>query len=323
MFLYYYIDDVSVTPFTIAPPKLGNDTIICNNTPFNIAAPIGYDEYLWSNGNTNNTLNVLDSGTYWVKCIANGCGEITDTIHIGYFNTPSLNLGNDTTICKGNSVQLSAQQGFSSYLWNTGDTTTAIAVSNPGYYRVSVTSFCGTQNDSILVKVDSLPSFSFAIGNDTNICNEGRNIPLTLFADTILPNYLWSTGETTNSITINSEGTYWLSTHFLCGDLQSNVITITECPPDSIFNVFIPNAFTPDNDGINDVFMPVLYQSIGVDFKVFNLWGEEIYQSNTDFFWDGSFQNNPCSSGIYIYQLMIKDENNISQQYLGKFSLLR
>jgi gliding motility-associated-like protein len=87
--------------------------------------------------------------------------------------------------------------------------------------------------------------------------------------------------------------------------------------------VFIPNAFTPDNDGINDVFMPVLYQSIGVDFKVFNLWGEEIYQSNTDFFWDGSFQNNPCSSGIYIYQLTVNDKDNLPQQYLGKFSLLR
>jgi gliding motility-associated-like protein len=319
----YYIDDVSVTPFTIAPPKLGNDTIICNNTPFNLAAPIGYDEYLWSNGANTTTLAIADSGTYWVKCIANGCGEITDTIHIGYYNTPTLNLGNDTTICKGNTVQLAAQQGFNNYLWSTGDTVNQITINQQGVYTLEVISNCGRQYDSIAVFVDSLPSFSFAIGNDTNICNEGTTIPLTLFADTILPNYLWSTGETTNSITINSEGTYWLSTHFLCGDIYSNSITVTQCPPDSIFNVFIPNAFTPDNDGINDVFMPVLYQSIGVDFKVFNLWGNLIYQSNTDFFWDGSFQNNPCSSGIYIYQLMIKDENNISQQYLGKFSLLR
>ncbi|MBV6485173.1 MAG: hypothetical protein KFKLKKLM_01726 [Flavobacteriales bacterium] len=323
MQLRYYIDDVSVTPFNIAPPNLGNDTIICNNTPFTLTAPIGYDEYLWSNGTSNNTLAVADSGTYWVKCIANGCGEITDTIHIGYYTIPILKLNNDTTLCLGNSINIEAQQGFNTYNWNTGETTQNITVTDSGLYILEVTSFCGTQTDSVYIGLDFLPTYSIFIGNDTTICHEGKNVPLTLFADTILPNYFWNTGDTTDSLVVNTEGLYWLTTNYFCGNINSNTVAIEQCPKDSLVNVYFPNSFTPNNDEINDLFMPYYTNIEPILFQVFNVWGNVVYQSKTDFFWDGTFNNNPCPTGLYVYRFSYKFREILEREDAGKFSLLR
>ncbi len=323
LIISYYIDDVSVTPFNIASPSLGNDTIICNNTPFTLIAPIGYDAYLWSNGTTNNTLAVADSGTYWVKCIANGCGEITDTIHIGYYNIPTLKLTNDTTLCLGNTKTLTAQQDFNTYNWNTGATTTNITVSDSGLYILNITSFCGTQTDSVYIALDSLPTYSFSIGNDTNICHEGKNVSVTLFADTILPNYFWSTGATADSIVVNTEGLYWLTTKYFCGEINSNTVAIEQCPKDSLITVYFPNSFTPNNDGLNDLFMPYYTNIEPIIFQVSNVWGNVVYQSETDFFWDGTFNNIPCPTGLYVYRFFYKFREILEQEDAGKFSLLR
>lgn len=319
----YYIDDVSVTPFNLAPPNLGNDTVICVNTPFTLTAPIGYDAYVWSNGNTTNTVNVLDSDTYWVKCIANGCGEITDTIHIGYYNIPVLKLANDTTLCLGNTKTLAAQQGFNAYNWNTGETTQNITVADSGLYILEAISFCGTQTDSVYIGLDSLPTYSIFIGNDTSICHEGKNVSLTLFADTILPNYSWNTGAKTDSLVITSEGLYWLTTHYFCGNINSNTIAIEQCPKDSLINVYYPNSFTPNNDGINDVFMPFYTNIEPISFQVFNIWGNLVYQSQIDFFWDGTFNNTPCPTGLYVYRFSYKFREILEREDAGKFSLLR
>jgi len=319
----YYIDDVSVTPFSLAPPNLGNDTILCANTPLTLAAPTGYDAYLWSNGTTNNTLTVIDSGTYWVKCIANGCGEITDTIHIGYYSIPTLKLPNDTILCLGNSINIEAQQGFNTYNWNTGATTANITVIDSGLYILNVTSFCGTQTDSVYIGLDSLPTYTIFIGNDTNICHEGKNVSVTLFADTLLPNYFWNTGATTDSLVINTEGLYWLTTSYFCGNINSNTVAIEQCPKDSLITVYFPNSFTPNNDGINDLFMPYFTNIEPIIFQVFNVWGNVVYQSSTDFFWDGTFNNIPAPTGLYVYHFTFLFRGDMERQETGKFSLLR
>lgn len=323
MGLDYYIDDVSVTPLNVGAPNLGNDTVICPNTPFTLTAPIGYDEYLWSNGTTINTLSVADSGTYWVKCIANGCGEITDTIHVGYYNIPVLDLGNDTTLCLGNTLNLTAQQGFNAYNWNTGATTANITVSDSGWYNVTATSFCGSQTDSVYIGLDSLPTYTVFIGNDTNICHDGKNVSVTLFADTVLPNYFWNTGAITDSIVVNSEGLYWLTTNYFCGNINSNTVAVEQCPEDSIITVYFPNSFTPNNDGINDLFMPYYTNIEPIVFQVFNVWGNLVYKSETDFFWDGTFNNNPCPTGLYVYRFSYKFREILEREDTGKFSLLR
>lgn len=255
----------------MAAPKLGNDTTICKNSlPYILTAPLGYDSYQWSNGSTGNSIAANDSGMYWVKCILAGCGEISDTMHIGFINTPQLNLGNDTVICKGNSLNINAQVGFNSYLWSNAATTQNISVNDSGLYIVQTTDVCGQQTDSIYVVLDSLPDITIDIGIDTTICNNGRNVPLVLTTSLLLLNYNWSNGATTQQLAITKKGWYWLQSNYKCGMIQSDSIFIDECPPDTVFGFYMPNSFTPNNDGLNDFFTPVFYNVQIEEIKIFN-----------------------------------------------------
>jgi gliding motility-associated-like protein len=320
----YYIDDVSVTPTNLIAPNLGNDTIICKNTlPYFLNAPSGYDSYQWSDGSAGNSIVANDSGTYWVKCILAGCGEISDTIHISFKNTPQLKLGNDTVLCVGNSLNISAQPGFNSYLWNTTATSQSIIVNDSGLYIVEATDVCGIQSDSIHVSLDSLPNINIDIGIDTTICNNGINVPLVLATTSLLPNYNWSNGATTSQIIVNKKGWYWLESKYNCGTLISDSIFIDECPPDTVFGFYMPNSFTPNNDGVNDLFAPVYYNVSIQDFKIFNSWGNLIYESKTNCLWDGKFKNNDCPLGVYVYKISYRDIKNNYTEKIGRITLIR
>ena len=177
----YYVDDVSVIPTSFQSPNLGADTILCrNNLPLTLSVPTGYDNYLWNTGSISNSIVVIDSGLYKVKCTALDCGEFSDSIHVSFYSDPILNLPEDTILCKGLSINISAQSGFVSYHWNTSDTSRTINVSDSGTYFVQAASNCRIQTDSINIAVDSLPDFIPNIGNDTTLCLKGVSTPIIL-----------------------------------------------------------------------------------------------------------------------------------------------
>lgn len=320
----YYIDDVSVTPIGATVPFLGSDTMICKSQmPLMLNAPYGYDSYLWSNGNTNSTISVSDSGFYWVRCIMNGCGELNDSIHIGFINTPTLSLGSDTVICKGNSVTLAGQTGFLSYLWSTSDPNQSIVVSNSGLYTLWATDVCGLQKDSIQVTVDSLPNITIDLGVDTTVCPDGIYTPYILSVSVILPDYQWNTGETTPQITIYRKGVYYMKSHYYCGTLYSDTIFVEECPIDTNFTFYIPNSFSPNDDGINDSFQPVFYNITITNAEIYNRWGNLVYENNKQFLWDGRYRGIECPEGVYFYKLTYKDVLNNFYKKSGTVSLVR
>ncbi|HRE24202.1 MAG TPA: gliding motility-associated C-terminal domain-containing protein [Bacteroidia bacterium] len=320
----YYIDDVSVTPTNLTAPNLGNDTIICKNTlPYSLYAPVGYDSYQWSNGGTSSIIAVNDSGMYWVKCILTGCGEISDTVHISFKNIHKLNLGNDTIVCVGSSVNLTAQPNFISYLWNTSDTSQNILVNDSGLYIVQATDVCGMQTDSVHVTLDSLPSITIDIGIDTTICNRGTNVPFLLSSNVTLPNYNWSNGAITSQISVTKKGWYWLQSKYNCGTIESDSIFIDECPPDTLFGLYLPNSFTPNDDGLNDFFTPQFYNVTITNFKIFNRWGNVVYEDSNNFSWDGKFESKDCTLGVYVYKISYRDLKNNYIEKLGRITLLR
>lgn len=320
----YYIDDVSVVPTGLSGPNLGNDTIICKNTlPYNLTAPTGYDSYLWSNGSISNSISVNDSGTYWVRCTLADCGQLTDSVHIGFRNIPQLNLGNDTVVCTGTAIKLTAQTGFTNYMWNTSDTTQSIMVTDSGMYILNAYSVCGMQTDSVKVSIDSLPNLMIDIGKDTTLCKNGINVPITLSANAILPNYHWSTGATTAEITVTQPGLYYLRSEYTCGSITSESVYINQCPEDSSVGLYIPDCFTPDNDGLNDYFAPVYYNIKIEEIKVYNRWGNVVYVSSSDMKWDGSWQNKVCPLGVYVYKVSYRDKRNGITQKTGRVLLLR
>ena len=136
----------SVTDF------LGKDTGTCSNPSINIGvAPITDANYLWNTGAETDSITANTFDKYWLRIGQNGC-SITDTINIIEKPKPVVNLGKDTSVCMFNPITLNAGAiGATSYLWNTGETSSSIKVNNAGGYGVVVIEGGCTASDSIQV----------------------------------------------------------------------------------------------------------------------------------------------------------------------------
>lgn len=166
-------DSISVSVSAIPNVDLGNDTLLCGFSNLTLDAGSGFTTYLWSDGSSNQTLNVigasLSSGPHIYKVEVSNSGNCTgsDSITIFKDNSPYINLGPDATICKLSSIMLDAGYGFSDYLWSTGDTTqiiqiqgTNIGVGNHKIW-VRVKSTYGCENtDTLNLKVDDCQSIT-------------------------------------------------------------------------------------------------------------------------------------------------------------------
>ena len=132
-----------------------------------------------------------------------------------------LNLGNDTTICEGDSITLKANIPNAQYLWNTGDTADHIAVTKTGIYNVKVT--VGDTNVFDTIVITANPKPIVFLGNDTLICSGDSRI---LNAFNSGATYLWSDGSQSSSIKVTTTGTYFVTVS-LQGCLQSDTLHIT------------------------------------------------------------------------------------------------
>lgn len=99
----------------------------------------------------------------------------------------------------------------------------------------------------------------------------------------------------------------------------SNIVIL-----DKVSEIIIPTAFTPNGDGLNDVFSPVITEAESFEMKIFNRWGELIFFSDSIFVgWDGRYKSGIAQSGTYIYQISLKEENGESVSQRGTFQLIK
>jgi len=171
-------DTVIVSNSSTGSLNLGNDTTICNgNTVLLNAATAGATSYLWQNNSTNSTYAVSSTGTYWAHVLAGGC-MLSDTIVVTVGTTGSLNLGNDTTICSGNTVSLNATTvGATSYLWQDNSTNPNYTVSQTGTYWSRVNTGSCVSSDTIVITLNTPPAQSFNV-NPAAVC-AGQPVAVT------------------------------------------------------------------------------------------------------------------------------------------------
>lgn len=193
-----------ITGPTITLPA---DTSFCTGNSVTLNAGNGAATYLWNNNATTNSVSVNQGGKYWVAATQYGCTNV-DTVQVTQYPTPTVFLGNDTVICAGQILLLSAPISTPAYqyLWQDNSTANTYLLSNTGLYSVKVTNqYNCAASDSINVRVRPLPVFS--LGNDTTLCTAK-----TLQLNINLPKdkFLWNTGNTTSSTIISNAGLYWL-----------------------------------------------------------------------------------------------------------------
>lgn len=197
-------DSVQISVNPLPAVNINNDTSICDGESVELKIE-NIEAYLkWNTGDTTFNITVQNEGVYSVEAIDdNGCIN-SDSLILKTNKLPNVHIGNDTTICEGESIELFAETSAPEYLWNTEQTTQAIIVNTDNFYSIEVTDSMGCVGiDSMKLSVRELPAVN--LGNDTTIC-EGKYISLKAY--NLGASYLWNTRETGHSLTVFDAGTY-------------------------------------------------------------------------------------------------------------------
>lgn len=189
------------------------------------------DSYLWSNGDTTQFIVVTQAGDYSLTVTnQSGCSAVSEVKSIQAYpgpDKPVILSDGGSVICKGDTLVLSTDS-YEGYIWNTADETQSINVIMSGSYSVTVNNEFGCEavSDEFLVEVLPVPELIFS-PSDYAIC-EGDSVLLMAPMDA---SYLWSTGETTQSIVIREAGVYSVIVTFSTGCYsESNGVNITVNP---------------------------------------------------------------------------------------------
>ncbi len=254
-------------------------------------------KYEWSNGRTSRNVSVYASGRYTVKVVYDACVELFST-YVKFLDSPRPKLGRDTTICEPNYV-LDAGTVAESYLWNTGDTTRSIVVTRTGVYTLTARTRICSASASVRIKIN--PDFRIR-GGRYDICPP---YGVELYGGTAAA-YLWQPGgQTSAKIYVVDGGVYRLTAVSPEGCVQTDSFVVEDrCP-----FVSMPDAFTPNGDGLNDVYYPVV-REFGprmLVWEVFDRFGRRIFRADdAQTGWDGTENGRPCPEGVYLYRLSVE-----------------
>ncbi|MEM7036972.1 MAG: gliding motility-associated C-terminal domain-containing protein [Bacteroidota bacterium] len=164
-----------------------------------------YTDYVWSNGGTVQSILVNQPGTYWVRVTDADTCVGSDTVIVGAYTQPDIDLGPDINLCDGESTTLIAPSGNFAYLWNDGTTDQDLEVTASGTYWCEIRdgNNC-TNTDTIVVTFHAFPPVE-DLGPDLEAC-DGESVTIPGPAGYAF--YTWSNGDTSQNLTVTTSGTY-------------------------------------------------------------------------------------------------------------------
>ena len=303
--------------------NLASDTLICDNAylELNATVPGNYNTYKWSTGDSTPIIEVTKDGLYEVE-IANACTTYTASSDVLFLTTPVRGLMPEHVYCDSvQTIELVAgrDNNHESYLWSNEAETPSISVSQAGKYWVNIWNRCGTIRDSTKIRISMSPLVS--LGKDTSLCGE---FAFKLDAGNPNMKYLWSpTGERSQTIWAQKQQVYSVVVTNLDGCQGYDQFEITdECRT----QFHLPNAFSPNQDNLNDVFRPGFVANIDqYRMEIFNRWGELLFVGNNiEEGWDGTYQGKECPSGCYTVLIRYYNHEKDKFEYMRKhITLLR
>jgi len=319
----------SNTVLVLSPPKsMLSDTTICEGDTASLYAGTTDREYSWSSGSTEAQLDVLTAGQFIVTITAAEC-ELVDTAEVTVNPTPVINRPEDVKICVGEQTIISptSTPSSSTYHFDFGmlststDTMSGVVgtytYADSGSYHVTIsTSVDGCYAEETftdLASINTLPQVDFAYSpkEPSNLDAEVDFVGNSL---STIEEWTWSIGH--NSIKTNGQeisevlttpGTY-LVTLNVTDENNCTGTFMDEVYVKAEHTVYIPNAFSPNDDGLNDILKPVGIGINSIDFYVYSRWGEMIYHgTSVEEGWDGTKQGHKVPTGVYSWVVQYKD----------------
>lgn len=217
-------NSVTVTEVPTPQPTISGATAICAGSSTTLTVNGNYSSYAWSGGGGNGPSRVVSTpGTYTVTVTQNGCTG-TASVTVTVAQPPMPTITGALSFCPGDGTILNAGNGYSSYQWsNGGSTSAALSVGTPGIYSVTVTNAAGcTGTASVTVTQSSNPTP--AINGNTSIC-AGQSTTLTTGS---FSSYAWSPSGSTQAINVNTPGTYSVTVTNATGCQGSTSITVNQ-----------------------------------------------------------------------------------------------
>ncbi len=198
-------------PLTVQVSPAGPVTV-CEGDTVSLKATSGFASYAWSSGSQIATALATTSGAYSVTVTKNACiGVDTVQVTVNPKPAPVITPAGPLAKCSTDTVILDAGSGFAAYNWSNGETTETIQPTTSGTYTVSVTqtSCTGSATAPVSVTFAASPSPAISPAGNVNVCSGSGGVQLS--AGSGFSAYAWSNGATTESITVNTAGSYTVS----------------------------------------------------------------------------------------------------------------
>jgi len=324
---------VNTTPtVTISISGSGGDTV-CAGQPVILTANGNATDYIWSNGDTTSSIVITPTSdtTFSVVASSGSCAGASVSQPVDIYSPITLVMPPDS-VCAGKNttVTVLASGGKPGYLYNwsngiTGVNTITVAPVTDTTYSCMVTDACGnSKTDSVHVIAFVSPTISFT--ENPKIIEGGQFVGF-VNTTTGATNYYWTFGNGSTSNSVNpviqylDSGMYMvtlIASNMGCKDTLSDTVFVTE-------TIFIPNVFTPNGDGQNDVFHVTMTSMKEYSIEIFNRWGQRVFISdspNTD--WDGRSEGGvEAADGDYYYIILATDYDGRNYKYHGYLQLIR
>jgi gliding motility-associated-like protein len=345
-------DSIVTTILTARPPltvSLAGPKVMCAGASATLTATAtggngGPYTYTWqgANGLIGNQVNVSPAAdTKYVVTVSDGCTVLSakDSVLVSLSRPFTITASPDTSVCAGASVQLKAS-GALRYQWS-GAGLNQLNVASPTASPATTTTYtvagfgldqCFTDTATITVTVVPLPTVT--VGRDTTIM-VGVSFPLRPAYSADITQYKWSPSDylsctnCPNPITTPLKGilyTITVTNSLGCTASDQQQISLI-CNSEG---VFIPNTFTPNGDGVNDVFYPRGQGIRAVRYlRIFNRWGQLVFERtnfNTDdrsAGWDGTYKGQKLPGDVFVYSAQAVCDNGQAVELKGTVMIVR
>jgi gliding motility-associated-like protein len=305
----------NIIVFPLPETNAGDDDYSCLGSTFQLSGSGGVS-FSWQPANVlnnsnlqNPTATISDTTSFILTSLSpQGCKNY-DTVTINVQFPIIATISNDTFICQKDTIQLTATGGLY-YVWTPAaglsNDTSSTPYASPDattLYSVKVANDCFDTTLSVNITVYTLPAVN-AGPDDTTF----RTEPITLFGSGTAADYYWSPGYwLSDSTSLTPSASPIFTTHYVLTMIDGN-----NCINRDTMQLFIivrnlvvvPNAFTPNRDGHNDVFRIIRHLNIRalVGFRIFNRWGQLVFETtDLNAGWDGTFKGEPQPMEVYQY----------------------
>jgi gliding motility-associated-like protein len=338
------LSSTTTTVYVVQTPTVSSTsspTMICAGGSSTLAA-FGATDYTWSpsaslsNTNGSPTIATPPLTTTYTVIGSNGVAPFvctdTKTVQVIVIPNPTLTTGPISPFCES-SYNLLYATGANTYTWspttgvnNIHDSTTIVKPPLPGTYIYTVTGTTNNCTGTATVEVVVMPLPILDAGLDSTI-NIDNTVVLTGIGNTQVGFINASTGVPLEcnycpTVTVNPQEStcYTLEGISAFGCKNTDIVCITVTKD---WDVFIPNAFTPNGDLNNEVFSPVGYGIDNIQLIIFDRWGHQIFKGEGQTVgWDGTNKGKLCEQGVYIYKVEITAMSGEKRQKTGHVTLL-